>query len=532
VTSPPQHLPADAPVRLAELMAAWSLAIDVAMVAPLESGLRICLLATRLAAAMDADEGELRRTYDLALLRHIGCTAANADFAGLIGNELDFRRNLVGLDTSSMKVIFPQMVRSALSSQRAVRRPAAFVRLLAGMPVLKAASEAVCDVAQLLVVRLALDPLLQRDIAMVYERYDGHGFPSGVPGDQIPLSAQSVQLAEAVVGTLSVAGREAVLAMLQARKGKSLRPDLVAAFVANADEFLAEPAESVWDAVIAGEPGKPRVLSDQALDEGLRALADFVDLKSPYTVGHSTAVAELAAAAARNCGMSEADVVRIRRAGWLHDLGRVAVSVLVWGKAGALSRDEWEQVRLHAYYSERVLSRPPALADLGGLGALHHERADGSGYHRSQTAAALPASARILAAADVYAALVSDRPHRAAFTPSDAARTLRAEVKAGRIDGPAAEAVLTAAGQPSGKRRTAVAGLTAREVEVLARVAAGRSNKEIAAALVVSPRTIEHHVESIYAKARVRTRAGATMFALQHGLAGYAPAEPASSSQT
>jgi HD-GYP domain-containing protein (c-di-GMP phosphodiesterase class II) len=218
---------------------------------------------------------------------------------------------------------------------------------------------------------------------------------------------------------------------------------LAARFCHDAARLLAWPAtEAVWPIVLALEPGAPRALSDAQLDTALRAMADFVDLKSPYFGGHSSGVADLAAAAAQQGGLPPAATVTIWRAGLLHDLGRVGISSALWDKPGPLTDDEWEWVRLHSYYTEGVLSRASVFAPLAAVAALHHERLDGSGYHRSLPGTLLNAGARLLAAADAYHALTEPRPHRAALTPEAAAAILRREVHAGRIAGEAAGAVL------------------------------------------------------------------------------------------
>src|SRR5713226_9861200 len=147
--------------------------------------------------------------------------------------------------------------------------------------------------------------------------------------------------------------------------------------------------EPSWEVVLSLEPGARLSLSDQQFDTACQAVADFADIKSPYTLGHSSGVAELAAGAARHCGLPEADSVTLRRAGFLHDVGRVGVSAGIWGKPGPLSEREWERVRMHPYYTERILVRPAALAQLGVLASLHHERLDGSGYHRGLPASVL-----------------------------------------------------------------------------------------------------------------------------------------------
>jgi HD-GYP domain-containing protein (c-di-GMP phosphodiesterase class II) len=205
-------------------------------------------------------------------------------------------------------------------------------------------------------------------------------------------------------------------------------------------------------------------------------------------------------------------------AGLVHDLGRVGISAAVWGKEAPLSRSEWEQVRLHPYTTERVLDRAEALRDVARVAAGHHERLDGSGYHRGVSAGSIPRPARLLAAADAFHAMTEPRPHRPALTPEQAAGQLRREARDGRLDPDAVEAVLTAAGQPVRRRRTHAAGLTAREVEVLRLLARGLSIKAIAAELTIAPKTVDAHIQHIYAKAGVSTRAAATLFAAEHDL--------------
>jgi HD-GYP domain-containing protein (c-di-GMP phosphodiesterase class II) len=203
----------------------------------------------------------------------------------------------------------------------------------------------------------------------------------------------------------------------------------------------------------------------------------------------------------------------------LHDVGRTAISGGIWAKPGPLTEREWERVRMHSYYTERVLARPATLARLGTIAALHHERLDGSGYHRGSRADLLSPAARILAAADVYHAMTETRPHRPALSPENAAEELQREVRAGRLDSEAARAVLAAAGHRVHKvRHESVAGLSEREVEVLRLIARGHSMKEVAQLLIISQKTVDHHIQHIYTKIGVSTRAAATLFAMQHDL--------------
>jgi HD-GYP domain-containing protein (c-di-GMP phosphodiesterase class II) len=270
--------------------------------------------------------------------------------------------------------------------------------------------------------------------------------------------------------------------------------------------------------VIEAEPALAVVLSAERFDAALLAIANFVDLKSPYSLGHARAVADLAAAAAATLGLPE-DVTRtLRRAGLVHGLGRLGISNSIWDKRGRLGAGEWERVRMQPYLTERMLHQSEALAPLGAIAVQHRERLDGSGYPGGLSGAAISRPARILGAADAYQAMREPRPHRPQRSADEAATELRAEVKAGRLDAEAVEGVLSAAGHRVPRRRDGPAGLTAREVDVLRLAARGLSNKEVAERLVISPKTVGNHIEHIYTKIDASSRAAASLFAMQHGL--------------
>jgi HD-GYP domain-containing protein (c-di-GMP phosphodiesterase class II) len=252
----------------------------------------------------------------------------------------------------------------------------------------------------------------------------------------------------------------------------------------------------------------------------LAAVGDFADLKSPWTRGHSGRVADLAVAAAEISG-AVSDLELLRRAALVADLGRVGVPNGIWDHPGPLAVADWERVRLHPYLTERILSRCPSLTLLGRVGASHHERLDGSGYHRGTTAHDLDAAARLLAVADVVAAMGEPRPYRPAQPTPEITRHIEREVRAGRLDAAAANAVLSAAGHvrsPIGRRGAGPLGLTEREIEVLRLIARGHTNRDVAATLQLSPKTIGRHVENVYSKIGVSTRAGAALVAMEHGL--------------
>jgi DNA-binding CsgD family transcriptional regulator len=258
--------------------------------------------------------------------------------------------------------------------------------------------------------------------------------------------------------------------------------------------------------------------------EGIcRAFSAFADLKGTHLPGHSLHVTELADRAAALLGLSAEEQAQLHTAALLHDLGRVGVPSAIWDRPGPLGPADWERVRLHPYWTGRILSRCPAFADVEALAGAHHERLGGGGYHRGARAAELTRSQRLLGAADVFAALSEDRPHRAARTPAQAAAVLDEEVAAGRLDAECVAALAEAAGLPR-VRAAWPCDLRTREVEVLRLVVRGLTNREIGEELFLSARTVQHHLASVYDKTGQRTRAGAAVFAIQHGLVPSTPA--------
>jgi HD-GYP domain-containing protein (c-di-GMP phosphodiesterase class II) len=388
-----------------------------------------------------------------------------------------------------------------------------------------AAARAHCEVARRLATELGFGAAVVAALGQTYAHWNGGGQPRGLAGEEIAPAARIVAIAGDAEIFHRLGGLDAMAGVIRRRAGRWYDPSLARRFLAAARALTAGlDGVTSWDSVLAAEPAPGRRLSGDEVDAALTALADFVDLKSPYFSRHSRGVAERAEAAARQLGLPEADVRLVRRAGLIHDLGRAGVPNSIWEKAGPLTEWEWERVRLHTYYVERMLARVPGLEPAVRIAGLHHERLDGSGYHRAATAGDLSPAARVLQAADVCQALGEARPHRPARTARGAADELRREVRAGRLDGAAVEAVLSA-GTRRPRRRQWPAGLTTREVEVLRLLARGDTNKDIARSLSVSHRTVGHHIQHIYRKLGVSTRAGATLFGMQHDLLA-ADAEP------
>jgi HD-GYP domain-containing protein (c-di-GMP phosphodiesterase class II) len=480
------------------------------------------VIAVRLGEAAGLDEGQLRDVYYTSLLALIGCTADSHRFAELVGDEMAITGgDGQTVDWGNQTAAMSYLVRYVGQGQPPLRRAKMLAGFFAaGKGVWIEGARAHCEVAERLSERLGVHATVLPLLRQVFERWDGKGRPAGIQGETIAPAVRVGQLARDVEVFHRLHGVEAAVAMARERRGGSHDPRLVDLFCRHAETICADlTMESAWETVLAAEPGPRPIMSGDQLDDAALAVADFTDLKMPFTLGHSRGVAALAEAAAHRCRLPEDDVGALRRAGLMHDLGRVGVTATIWCKPAGLTEGEWERVRLHPYYTERVLARSKSLAPLGTLAAQHHERLDGSGYHRGLAGGMLPPGARLLAAADVYQALTEDRPYRPARPADQAAAEVEREAKAGRLDPEAAAAVLAAAGhRVRAARREMAGGLSEREVEVLRLLARGLSNREMAAHLFISKETVNHHVRHIYDKLGVSTRPAATLFAVQHGL--------------
>jgi len=506
-------------VRCAELVAALSLAADIGYGQPMEHMLRSCRIALGLGRRLGLDASQRAVVYYVGLLACVGCSADAHEQARWFGDDIEFKADTYDVDMVGLPMA-RWMVRHVGAGAPPLRRARVGVEFLAGGHREAAGMAAThCFVAGWLAERLGLGTDVSDCLQQAFERWDGKGEPHGLAGEQVALPVRLVRLARVVEVFHRGGGVDNAIAVARKRRGTQFDPALVELFSDEAPALFDEVESATsWDALIDTEPALGAALCEEELDTALEAIGDYADLKSPYTLGRSRGVADLAEEAARRRGLPDTDVVALRRAALVEDLGRLGVSNAIWDKPDALTPVEWERVRLHPYLTERMLASSAALAPLAAIAAQHHERLDGSGYPHGLSGGALSSAARILAAADVYHAATERRPHRPARSPDEAASELRAEVKAGRLDGDAADAVLAVAGHRVGLRREGPAGLTPREVEVLRLLARGLSNREIATRLVISRKTASSHVEHIYAKLSVSSRAAAGLFAVQHGL--------------
>lgn len=508
-------------VRLAEFLGAMSLAVDLGLGQPMGHVVRSCLVAQRLGRLSGVPSGEAEHLYYITLMGWVGCIADSREAATWFGDDIAYRAGVYDVDMRPLPFL-GYLLRRVGRDQPVLRRAGRAAGLVAsGARGVQDSLRAHCQVTEQVARRLGLADEVCEPLRQVFARWDGQGLPARLSGDDIALPIRLWHIADVAEVHHARGGVPAAVEVVRARRGSQFDPRLVDLFCANAGELLGsdsgDPSKTTWD-LLSVDSGHAHELTEQELDNACAAVGDWVDLKSPYFTGHSRAVAGLAADAARLSGLGDTDVTLVRRAGQLHDIGRIGVPNTIWDKTAPLTSVEIERIRLHPYYTERMLSSPAALAAIGRVAGSAHERLDGSGYHRGLPSGDLPFVTRILAAAECYRTSLEERPHRPAKDPKVAAAVLQHEAAAGRLDPDAVDAVLTAAGRRPPRPPAGPAGLTPREIEVLALLATGRTNRQIARALGISAKTVGNHVEHIYVKTAVRTRAAATMFAMEHGL--------------
>ena len=508
------------PIRASELVGALSLASDLGTGQPLEHALRTAILAVGLGELAGASAQELTDTYYVALLHASGCTSNSHEAAQVFGDDITHRAAFYLIDS-----VNPAEVLAFYRSNVGAGQPPEMRARLIEEALAHASErgregfEMMCEVAQGFAGWLGLSSGVREGLGFIFSRWDGRGFPA-VSGEEIPLAMRLHHVVRDASVFMTVGGVKEACEVIERRSGAAYEPRLAELVVAHLPEMVAEIDEaSVWEQAIACEPAPLIWIGPDEIDDAFSTFAAITGLKSPWLREHSIAAADLAEAAAWRMGLDGGEVSDIRRAALAADLGRVGISNAIWEKPAPLGFGEWERVRLHPHFSERAFAQSPELAPVGQLAGSHHERLDGSGYHRGTRAAGLGRPSRLIAAADAYAAMREARPHRPAMDAAAAAVELTAEARAGRLDPDATDAVLSAAGhEVEARPREIPGGLTERELEVVLSLVRGRSNAQMADALGISAKTVGHHVQHIYEKAGVKTRAAATLWAFEQNL--------------
>lgn len=522
----------EAPIQRVELMMALSKATDLAMGQPVEHAMASAVLASRLGEHMGLAQAQIGEAFYVALMRYIGCNADTYWLASIVGDEIAFRSDFAALDSAdSLAVIGVVLrhIRRANPGLGALALTREYVRGLSQMGQIETSFfPGHCEVAQNLARRLGFDAGAVEAVGQLYARWDGKGVPRA-NGEAIHVAARLASLAHDAVTFLRIDGVASARAMARKRSGKAHWPRAVEALLRGGAPLFAGLDRALdWSTVLAADPAPKSALDARALDEACEVIADYADIKSPRLLEHSKRVSEFASAAGQRLHLPEGDIALLRRAGWLHDVGKVGMSAALWHRDSPSSQRDLAAAQLHAIHARTVLAAPVALRALGDVAALHHERADGSGFPNGLRGDAIPIVARVLAAANAYCEMTEGRgpffePGAGPAAAADrAAAVLKGDAAAGRFDHDVIAAVLAAAGHEAGARTAAragaPAGLTDRELEVLRLVAQGHTVKRVALRLAIAAKTADRHVQNVYAKIGVSTRAGATIFAMQHRL--------------
>ncbi|HVN76088.1 MAG TPA: HD domain-containing phosphohydrolase [Thermoanaerobaculaceae bacterium] len=430
--------PAEDRLRTIEVLGALSLAADMALGLPAGHGARTTYIGMRIATRLGLPLGEQTDLFYAALLMDAGCTAwASQVAATILGDDAAARRELFFFtDHGDPRDVVRWLARYMAVGERAgVRVKRAVDFAVHGRKFMVEGMRNTTEVAARFAGRLERSPGVQQALRFAFERWDGSG-PIGRRAESIPLISRIVYAAIFLEVFHRAEGRTAAVGLARGRCGDAFDPDVVKAFLRlAADEGFWRDLESerIWTLVCGLEPDSPaRYFGASGLDDIARAFGDFGDLKSFYTAGHSRRVAALAERLASALGLPAVDVVTIRRAALLHDLGLVAVPSFVLHKPeDRMSGAEWEALRLHPYHGERILARVPALLPVCPIIAAHHERPDGRGYYRGLALDAIPMGARIVGACDHFDELTHSGPGRTALAPDDALCAIERESGSG-----------------------------------------------------------------------------------------------------
>jgi HD-GYP domain-containing protein (c-di-GMP phosphodiesterase class II) len=385
-------------LRMAEILAAFSLATDLGMIQPMGHVLRACYIAMCIAQELRLSTPEQTVLYYATLLMHSGCTASASALAALFAaDEQEIGRELHLVDPNNPLGMLGWMIRNIAPDLPLPARVSHMLQAMTQASQVKTDGQrATCEVGARMARRLGMPTEVQETLRNLYERWDGKGF-NKLAGNAIPIAARIVDPASMIEIYFASRGPRQAEEYVHQGQGTLLDPNVAAAFLSVAKRAVfweTLQREDLKDIIIDLEPDNPlRHLDERKLDEVVLAFADFADIKSITTLGHSKGTAQYAEAMAVRMGLSQKDVNEVRRAALLHDLGHVAVGSYILDKQTPLTEAERERQRLHPYYSERILATVPALRPLATLAGAHHEWMNGKGYYRGLSGKDIPLAA-------------------------------------------------------------------------------------------------------------------------------------------
>jgi HD-GYP domain-containing protein (c-di-GMP phosphodiesterase class II) len=513
--------------NLAVLLCALSFATSLGLGERMEHGLNSAYLGLRLADMLNIPNEEREAVFYGALLKDVGCTACSATISAFFpDDELVPRLDFILVDPTRLNDIIAWFSRNVPLDSHLPNRISRLLSFLVQCgPVVKEMIRGHCEIGELFARRLGFPEYVQHTLRFQLERWDGKSLAYGLKGTAVPLAARILFVAVTLELAYGFGGPAAARALAREQRGARFDPEVVDAFLTlekQADFWPTLEHESAQSVILAMQPptSADRMMADQ-MEVVCEALADLVDIKIYESWNHSRIVAEVAVSMGSYLGLGGPEQTRLRCAALVHDIGNVAIPLHILEKGDSRSASEWEYYRLHSYYTQRVLERVAPLQELAPAAAAAHEWINGQGYHRQLIGEQIPLNGRILAVADSYAQLTQQQGDQ--VEPADALRKMRLLVGT-QFDGSCYDALaasLTSAHRVKSTvpRRRQLGDLTEREAEVLRLLAQGQSNPQIAKTLVISRKTVEHHLEHIYNKIGVTCRTSAVVYAVQQGIA-------------
>ncbi|MEP7366025.1 MAG: HD domain-containing phosphohydrolase [Acidobacteriota bacterium] len=405
---------------MSEVISALSFALDLTEGQPPGHAVRCCVFGIRVAEELGLAADARADLYYASLMKDAGCSTNASKMFRMLGmDEIKAKRDVKTTDWTktgweSLQYAlghvkpgapFPERMRALVDMAKNQKQNAHDLVAVR------------CERGAAIARRIGLREGSVDAIYSLDELWSGIGQPEGRQGEAIPMLSRIMNLAQTVDVFFMTFGPEQALEMARKRSGRWFDPEVVKAFesVAARGELWADLARAE-DIVVGLEPRQDWLSADdETIDKICLAFADVIDAKSPFTYRHSTGVTGAAVAIARTLSLPESDIVVIRRAALLHDVGKLSVSNAILDKPGKLTDDEWGVVKQHPYYTYEVLNRIPGFDQLSEIAASHHEKLDGSGYFRHLPPERMSVPARILVVADIYDALAAKRPYRDAL---------------------------------------------------------------------------------------------------------------------
>lgn len=504
--------------RISEGLGVLALAADAATGRPQGSGLSAAIVAAEFSRRIGDDLTTQKDAYYLALVRFIGCTITSHETGMLsFGDDQGFAvATMLGdwADREDLKKHLEQFI--ALEAPED-ERDAAFNYICDILP--DAAPDftaAHCRQSYLLAKRLPVSQAVLESIPYYYARWDGKVLPIG--GADVPYLSRLVRITEMAELVRRLENSVRAKEVIEAKLGHEIDPDIGRKFLQQADEvFRVASRTPGFETFVAAEPGEPIEMTPKCRETLADVAADMIDNKATCFRSHSRRVAGLVSQAAQIARLPRERVEDLRLAALVHDIGKCAISNRIWYKAGELSVSERLEMERHTFQTEFFLSHGYPFVEWAGVAASVQERADGSGYHRRTPISDL--GTNILAAANEYDELTHNSPKRPALNAKAAGAELTSMAKSKKLMPTAVSLVLQAAGhlvKDSGA--SLPCGLSRREAQVLSHLAKSESTAEIAQNLGISPKTADHHIQSIYNKTDIRARPALALFALEYGI--------------